>query len=695
MANGLVEIGENGTVVSNTINRNRTVISVANFGTAANGVANDQPAIQAAIDYAIANNIKTVFFPAGNYKIDAPIIIQRLVNGTYTFFNVDLVGPVNSSVGVTNQTVRIVPSFSDTFAIGLQMARSCTIENIYIVGKFVYNKTVKQIFEQDISSWTVAGCRDSRESPYCAVAVDPFGTSIPADGGYPGLSTYYKASAGGSSGVLIKNCYFSNFVVGVAVSPNGTTPNAENIFVEKCSFFWTKVAFSLGQAQTRNCTMRDCVVFSCFNAVDTSLYGEGIGSAPQIDNLLITTVKNIFNVDTARGNIIARGIEAEAFWKIGIVSGTTSLSIYGSKFAFQYGMASVDYAKGPDTLIGAGGHTTFYNCEFNKSGDLNWNAAFNGSNVSFYDCTFDTKHVPYNSLQNNYRSIYRECRVSNVLVSDGVNRYSPVTDKILSYHGSILHKSADGGSITSAIIHKPTPTINGNTVSIGSVVLTVHAGGNSTATFTLADTSTLRVGDIVFSTAPPVTFYFLTRSGLSNDTSSAISSPFIGTVESIVGTTVTLKDIPYYVVNGTYQLSAKWTSIYTGGMIGTLTSGSPTITNVYQENFNESYVGMRLRLIDPSAGIFYGAYVTAEDKVARTLTISKNAVASIASAFLYTGYYDREIRLAVAPSNFTGLYVERGDMIDRVDSTLKYVCSATGIVGNGTHIPTFLTLTPS
>lgn len=695
MAQGLIAQGETGLQVLTTINNNTTIANVKNFGAVGNGVANDQPAIQLAIDYAIANNIKTVYFPPGNYKIDAPIILQKLVAGAYSFFNVDLIGPVNSSVGVTNQTVRIVPSFSDTFAIGLQMARSCTIKNIYIVGKFIYNKTVKQIFEQDITAWVVAGCRDSRESPYSGIVVDPFGTSIPADGGYPGLSSYYKASAGGSSGVLIQNCYLSNFVVGVVVSPNGTTPNAENIFVEKCSFFWTKVPYALGQAQTRNCTWRDCAVFSCFNAIDTSLYGEGIGSAPQIDNLLITTVKNIFNVDTARGNIIARGIEAEAFWKLGIVSGTTSLSIYGSKFAFQYGIASTEYAKGPDNLIGGGGHTTFYNCEFNKSGDTNWNAYFNGSNVSFYDCTLDTKHAPYNSLQNNYRSIYRECRVNNVLLSDGVNRYSPATDKMLSYHGAILHKSADGGSITSAIIHKPTPTINGNTVALGEVTLTTHAGGNSTATFTLADTSTVRVGDIIFSTAPPITFYFLTRSGLSSDTSSAISSPFIGTVESIVGTTVTIKDIPYYIVNGTYQLSAKWTSIYTGGMIGTLTSGSPTVTNVYQENANESYIGLRLRLRDPSAGIFYGAYVTAEDKGARTLTLSKNAVASIASAFIYSGYYDKEIRLAVAPPDFAGLYVDKGDIIDRTDSILKYICSAAGIVGNVTHAPAFLTLTPT
>src|SRR5687768_4399953 len=48
-------------------------VSVKDFGALGDGTGNDQPFIQAAIDYAITNEIKQVFFPVGNYRITTPI----------------------------------------------------------------------------------------------------------------------------------------------------------------------------------------------------------------------------------------------------------------------------------------------------------------------------------------------------------------------------------------------------------------------------------------------------------------------------------------------------------------------------------------------------------------------------------------------------------------------------------------------
>lgn len=665
-------------------------VKSALFGAKGDGVANDQPAIQAAINYAITNSIKTVFFPVGHYLIGAPLILARIVGGVYTTFNLELVGAVNANAPILGQSTRITATYKDTFAIGIQTSRSVTIKNLYIAGQYNYTKSTKQLFEEDITTWGADGVRDETNSPYGGIVIDPFGTSVPPDGGYPGLTEYYKASAGGSACVNIEFCYITNFVVGLLCTAYNT-PQAEEIFLHNTKIYVTKVAAAYGQPQTRACVIRDCFFFSCFNGIDTTSYGEQIGASPHIDGLIISKVKNIISVDTGRGIFNAKRIEAEAFWRIGVATGTEGSAFYSCIFKFYYGKSDSDWAKAPDTLV-FGSSVTFYNCAFNKAGDVLWNANFNGCDVSFEHCYFDTQYVPYHSRQNGQRASFKETRINNLLVSEGINRYHSTTEVISAYNGSILHKSSD--SVPTAIVHKPTPTENGNSVFLEEVTLTVDAGGDSSATFDLTSVAKIRVGDMIFDITPP-RFYFLNRFGLYSDTGNPIASPFIGTVESIDGLTVTLKDVPFYVTSGTYQLSAKWSSIYTGGILGTFNSGSPIITNVYQENSGVNYAGMRLRLKDPSLAIPYGAYVVSEDKGARTMTLSANCINSITSSFIYTSYYDKDIRVSTAPGSATGLYVEKGDVIDRIDSSLKYVCSSPGIVGNVTHAPAFLTLTPS
>lgn len=51
-------------------------VSVKDFGAIGDNTANDYPAIQAALDYAAANN-KTVYFPDGNYRINTGLVAQN------------------------------------------------------------------------------------------------------------------------------------------------------------------------------------------------------------------------------------------------------------------------------------------------------------------------------------------------------------------------------------------------------------------------------------------------------------------------------------------------------------------------------------------------------------------------------------------------------------------------------------------
>jgi hypothetical protein len=91
-------------------------------------------------------------------------------------------------------------------------------------------------YNTDLGKFTDGKCRDTRYSPYFAIVIDPFGPSVPPDGGYPGLSHYYRGLTNGSTGTVIEDCYFTNWVGGIITSPNGQTNNADLTSSDKIQF---------------------------------------------------------------------------------------------------------------------------------------------------------------------------------------------------------------------------------------------------------------------------------------------------------------------------------------------------------------------------------------------------------------------------------------------------------------------------
>lgn len=690
MAKQTVNNGESGLIVRGKINDNFTElynrsIYVEDYGAVGDGTTDDTSAIQAAIDAAIAStSIHTVRFMAKNYKITGPLICCKLSAGAYVTFNLNLIGDVNANAGVGTRCTQITCTHKDTFAIGIQNGRSCTIQNLLITGAYSYTKTFKEIAEGDVNDWAATGVRDERYSPYAGITIDPFGTSIQADGGYPGLSSYYKASAAGSSGISVRDCYITNFVVGYSISNNGTTPNAESINIYNTRIYNTKIAWSSGQSQTRACAMNDCAVFSCLTAIDTEIYGDSLGSAPVVNNLIVSKVKNIVNISINRAVFSASDIYAEETWKIGVITGDKIANFRNCTFKLNYGNNS-DYVKGPDTYLGGGGEASFYSCDFTKSGDQTYNAIFSNITASFYNCNFESLNPPYST--SNALNFY-DCTFAGKKLTQG-QRYVGTSTGYLSYNGVNLKKSLPG--VTTQIMHNILPS--GNSIAnIGSVSITVVS--NSTATFTPSSVTTIKVGDIIYATAPlPYNFYFQDLTQNNDSTVTSNTAPILGTVSNINAGVVTIKDIPYNLVDGTFTIANQWGDIYYGGIFGTTTSGSNVITNVYKESSN-SLVGTRIFSADPSQ-FTTGLYVVSEDTNARTLTLSGNLGTSKSSIGLYTAYFVYDIVTTAAPSGITGLYADQSAIIKTRGAVLSdkaYFVSTGGIVGNATHVPAFKTL---
>lgn len=690
MAKQTINNGESGLIVRGKINDNFTdlynrIVYVEDFGAVGDGSTDDTTAIQSAIDFCIAStSIHKLHFKAKNYKITGPLICYKLSVGAYTVFNLDLIGEVNANAGVGTRCTQITCTHKDTFAIGFQNARSCSIQNILIVGAYSYTKTFKDIAEGDTNDWAATGVRDEQFSPYAGISVDPFATSVPADGGYPGLSSYYIASAAGSSGVSVRNCYITNFVVGFSISNNGTTPNAESINIYNSRIYLTKVALASGQSQTRGCAMDDCAVFSCLTAIDTVSYGVGTGSAPVVKNLIVSKVKNFVNISINRAVFSASDVYAEEIWKVGVVFGTKTASFRNCTFKLSYGNTD-EFVKAPDTYLGGGGTAVFYSCDFTKSGDTNYNTIFSDITATFFNCTFEGNYPAFS--QTIGRLNFYDCVSAGIKITQG-QKYVGSTTGYSNYNGINVKKSLP--TTGTQIMHNVLPAGN-NSVSIGSVTITVIS--NSTATFTPSSVTSIKVGDIIYATVTPYTFYYQDSSQDNESTITQNTTPVLGTVQSIVGGVVTIKDIPYNLVDGTFTLSNQWGEVYYGGIFGTTTAGSPTISNVYKES-GQSLVGHRIHFADP-ASFPNGLYVVSEDTNARTLTMSGNALGNVASLALYTAYFEYDVSVVGDPTALTGLYLAKSTLLKTRAQALTdtvYFTSAGGIVGNGTHTPVFKTL---
>jgi Pectate lyase superfamily protein len=114
-------------------------VNVKDFGAVGDGVADDTAAIQAAIDYAIANNIQTVYAPKGAYKISDTIFLDppgnlRVdpVNPTVFNFSVSLIGE-----GVGNQDgkgTQFYATFDDKVAIMVGPGQGMRVANFCVQG---------------------------------------------------------------------------------------------------------------------------------------------------------------------------------------------------------------------------------------------------------------------------------------------------------------------------------------------------------------------------------------------------------------------------------------------------------------------------------------------------------------------------------------------------------------------------------
>jgi hypothetical protein len=220
----------------------------------------------------------------------------------------------------------ILPSYPDKPAIIIQCGRAVRIENLAITGKntWVSQQTVTLDTLYDDSSFLAAGVTDnSRHAPYAGICIDPFCSPKPADS-YPGLDAFYIPSGSGGSGsssISIERCFIHGFVVGIAISPNGITQNAENIAIDACTISSTKSSIAICQDQSRHVTCRNLAAVSTRYVIDCTHYGKGSGPCPSIFGANIGYAKTIFSTFSFGAGAVIDGLYCEVVLSLGVLGG--------------------------------------------------------------------------------------------------------------------------------------------------------------------------------------------------------------------------------------------------------------------------------------------------------------------------------------------------------------------------------------
>lgn len=581
----------------------------------------------------------------GNYKTSAPWLLMKFAAGVYSYASFDLEGEkypweVDNATGVLG--TRIIPTHKTTFAVGIQNGRAFRLANIVVLGQNDFSANLSTDLHEQMtnSTFVINACRDSRYSPYAGIVIDPFGTSLPADGGYPGMSAYYVASASGSSGGVFERVVARGFVANFLLSPNGTIANCSEMDFFTCWGAYGKVGFGIGQSQSRNIRWFGGNIVNHLYGFDGNTYGLQQGYAPKIFGCNMSG-KFLFNVGTRWGDAqVFHGIHAESFGSIGFIgrgqAGTRQpVKFSGSEFYFGdwFGLGLF-----PDWHLVAYAQVEFDTCIL-ATDSVTRPVPIRvyhlpGTSIKFRNTTFQ------NHQQNEFwlaptqgfgQSTWYELQFDNSTFIDGSSRgptpgEGPIShlsiknqasdmDRCLAPVGAWLKFGTTGGLGDFYQIGN----VEGNySSSLGTLALTL--GANGTASFTAADATIIRVGDLIYSNTAINTELY------DGTVTFSVAWICLGIVTGIVGAVVTISGVPQNLANGNYALyTTYWPKFHQASTGDTHTN--TTLDNV--TNIASWAIGNKVK----GAGIPVGTYIA--NIVGTTITLSKAATATAAGIRLY------------------------------------------------------------
>jgi hypothetical protein len=624
-------------------------LNVRWFGAWGSGSADDWPAIQKGIDYILANDAacRTLYFPAGIYRISRPLLIAKFTGTDYRQSSINLEGPANSKDLATGAAT-IAPTFNNSFAIGIQLGKGVLIKDLIIRGMFRFPErlTAIQVDTLAASEWTDGSVRDNAVSPYAGIVIDPFSDSTAYPSGrdmYPGFHAWCVPGMrrSGSTAVQIVGCSITDFIVGVMITASNQQ-NGELIDVLDCDISNNKVAYAMGQAQSKECHVDRLKVWGATHTVfDNMHYGirHGDGAAvPMVDGVNIAGYcKQLCSILSSSFSGVFRNVYGEGLFRVGYVGGAASLSFEDCQLDFSTQGPGLPY---PDFYV-LGSGASFHGCILRTYMDGKGYRLVLAGNCDTYDG--GTMNEPPVAINLN------DCGLCP----------TPIFRNIIMYYAGGILGSSNYGVTIQARAPGPSNAIGVDPVYYGNTYLFVdpYAGKDLIYKYTYntgyertfalggpcvihtdkkgwtgyfklpdaADTSLLRKGDILLTAYLPYQDQF----------SQTLATTYpVGFVERIDHDTIRLRNLAYGIregmrlaVYGDYYVMA------TAPFTGDIAAGSNTINHV-QGRFPPA--GERLDI----PMLANGSFVTAIDTASKTIRFStaNNSGRSFADHTFINGY---------------------------------------------------------
>jgi hypothetical protein len=565
-------------------NTDSLFVNPESFGAVGDGVHDDWQAIQNAVDFVVANEakIKTVVFKSSRYKSSKPIMVYSWDGNNYNQVTIDLIGQSSFWQGSQGGTVLDFSSNKLNFGIGIQTGKGCRIKGLTLVGGFQPPKLAGyDFFSCSFENFTDHISRDQPFSPNAGIVIDPFGAHVPADGGYPGMSSWYRCKGyGGSTGIEFEDIFINNFVVGLITSPSGQTSNAELIHIDKIQFENLKVCIVGCQDQEKLNVVKHA---ACWGGTHTFfLSGMGVGGygANTPGNWYIEGV----NIAGAVVRLVAIGnggyfptyfknVYAESLGSIGVATGGQPITCEDCSIDLTYQQSSA--------IMGwqFTGTMHFKDCSIRMYGS-NYPVTLNGG---VYDnCVFETIPFAINAS-------FHNCSQGIGVTDDQVYPQNG----LVSAYGNTNYFQYWAEVTTHRYIESKHGELITGLWELNNSSYKLSFDNSRVATVTVTEPNVYFVGGMLFQ---------------SGDNRSVTP---LGIVTAIAGKTLTISYLCPWVKSGnSYSLTCMYPVYQLPLFMGDLTAGSNTISNVVLST-NDMYPDLSQvvgKVIKSSGGITFGNY---------------------------------------------------------------------------------------
>lgn len=610
------------------------------FGAKGNNSDDDGPALQAAIDWVIAHPsyTRTLYIPRGVYRIGNPLIVYKWDGSNYTAASIEIIGENVASFTAGEYNTIILPTFNNTFALGIQRGKSVKIRGLYFQGVATGNSiffpsggSYAAFVQRPFATYMGGLCRDSRYSPYAGIVIDPFNTGLPADGGYPGLSAYYRGSPGGSSEIYIGDCRMDGFTVGVAMGIAGSANNTESIIIERPTFGYMKVCIAVGHDQAKANFVRNPIVWDWVHTfADNQTFGFSYGTMPYFQGgNFAFRVNRMFNYyDAGRYALHAENIFAEGLFQIGQILGVQTSQVRACTFDFATHPINPN-TPSPDYYM-VTGNVLFTECAFRIYEGLPTRLAISPYNTVFDNCSFP--ELPVSRLVSEYggqKVSYRDCHLDLAGNTVAGMTGSLVTQINNGDIGNVLgpnfkFTNSTGFNYTSLVTEVQDPYSEAY-LSLGSYTVTIDSA-TATGSFTVSSTRAkmIQVGDMIS----------------DGDAKLFIKVSAVDTTTGVI----TLTQAPISMRTGFKPLYLDYVRRFTGSFTGNTVAGSRVITNVNTRYTLLPDQRMESNLfgdVDVNAGYTQGGIIRAVDNAAHTITMN------LPAAFTKTGvHFENPIKVS-------------------------------------------------